>query len=189
MKQRILEIAKLKGLSHISSCISALPIYEEICQIKKPEDKLLVSGAHSHLAHLVVREKYEGLKNIEDLIDLDIHCNKASGCDFNGGSLGHAIGIGIGMALVDKNRDVYVIITDGSFAEGSEMEALRIARQLNLSNLKVYANFNGFSAVERVDMDYYERVISAIGFPVRIFRTSNEEFDGVKGHYETIKSI
>lgn len=186
MKQRIIEISKKKGLSHVSSCISALPIYEEIYKTKKPEDKVLVSGAHSHLAHLVIREKYEGLKNIEDLIDLDIHCNKAAGCDFNGGSLGHALGIGIGMTIADRSKDVYVIITDGSFAEGSEMEALRIAKQLNLKNLKVYANFNGYSAVEKVDIDYYSGIIESLGFPVKIFRTSNEEFEGIRGHYQIL---
>src|SRR3990167_9455273 len=104
MQKRILEISKKLGLSHVGSCTSVSSILEEIYEKKKPQDKVILSGAHAHLAHLVAKEKYEGLKNIEELIKIDIHCNRESGCDVSGGSLAHS-GIAIGLALANRNRD------------------------------------------------------------------------------------
>src|SRR3990167_2198090 len=137
MINRILEISKKLKLSHIGSCTSVAPILEEIYKNKRPEDKVMLSGAHSHLAHLVAKEKYEGLKNIEELIKKDIHCNRESGCDVSGGSLAHS-GIAIGLALANRNRDIHLVMTDGSLNEGEEWEVFRIRKDLNLTNLKIY---------------------------------------------------
>lgn len=193
-KDRILQISKELGLSHIGSCLSVLPILELVYSAKKPADKVFLSGAHSHLAHLVVREsklfdedEYEkiGTGILEDVIrQYGIHCDRKAGCDFSGGSLGH-LGIAVGAALANPEITVYAIITDGSFCEGSEMEALRIAKTLGVKNLVVHANFNSYTAVAKIDIDYYERIIQGLGFPVVVHRTDNglPEFDGVKGHY------
>ena len=101
---RIKLISKRLGLSHIGSCISVLPILEEIYRLKKPKDIVGLSGAHSHLAHLVVQHASDTL--VEKLIKKHgIHCDREVGCDITGGSLGHS-GIAIGMALADRSRDV-----------------------------------------------------------------------------------
>ena len=52
-KEKILKISKKLGLTHISSCLSVLPLLEEIYAKKKPTDKVQLCGAHSHLAHLL----------------------------------------------------------------------------------------------------------------------------------------
>lgn len=188
MENRILEISKKHGLSHIGSCLSVLPILKEIYEEKGANDFVLMSNAHSHLAHLVVMEYNKEVDNIEGLLkDYGIHCDIRAGCDASGGSLGHAIGIGIGLAIANPSHNIYCVISDGSFHEGSEMEALRIANQLSLTNLKIYANFNGYSAVAKLDLDYLERIIKGLGFPVKVYRTSNGVgFDGVSGHYVTL---
>ena len=93
MKERILEISRKKGLSHIGSCLSTAEILDEIYQKKKKNDLVVLDNGHAHLAHLVAREKYEEMEGIEDLIDHDIHCNEEAGCDVATGSLGHGIGI------------------------------------------------------------------------------------------------
>ena len=71
----------------------------------------------------------------------------------------------------------------------SSKRSLRIAKKLNLTNLEIHANFNGYTAVEKVDLDYYEQWIKGFGFPVIFHRTNNglPELDGVKGHYEVLK--
>src|SRR3990167_4248160 len=110
MKQKILDISKKLGLSHIGSSLTALPIIEEIYKIKKPDEKFVLSNGHAHLAHLVVREKYEEIK-IDKIHD--IHCNFKDGCDVSTGSLGQGLPIAVGMALADRSRNVYCLISDG----------------------------------------------------------------------------
>jgi transketolase len=193
LRKRILDISKRKGLTHVGSCISCLPILIEIYEKKNVEDKVILCNAHAHLAHLVVRE-HEGLLDfkkigtIEEHIDkFGIHCDREAGCDATGGSLGHGIGIGIGMALVDRSRDVYVIVSDGSMQEGSNFEALRIKTDLELNNLHIYCNFNGFSAVAPVDLaDLTTRMI-AFDPTIKTFLTENGEgFEGIEGHYKKL---
>lgn len=198
-KTKILEISKKLGLSHVGSNLSCLPILEEIYKKKKPEDIVILDNAHAHLAHLVamvpdylkstIESMEKGLldKNIMGTIKkYGIHCDRQAGCDASGGSLGHSVGIGIGMAIADKTRTIYVIISDGSSCEGTLGESLRIAYNLGLNNLKIHANFNSYTATSTVDLDYFESFIKGYQFPVIFHRTNNglEELDGVKGHYK-----
>ncbi len=197
-QQRILDISKKLGLSHIGSNLSCLPILEEIYANKKPEDKLILSNGHAHLSHLVVRGddrgqillSNSGVCSIETLITVaGIHCDRLAGCDASAGSLGHGIGIGIGYALANRKRNVYVIVSDGSLMEGSEWEALRIKRELRLDNLIIYANLNSYTAVAVIDREELEHRIHAFDPTVIIKWTDNylPEFDGVQGHYKVIK--
>ena len=60
------------------------------------------------------------------------------------GSLSHGLGIGGGMAERRKNN-VYVIISDGEFWEGSTQEAMSLATRRKLRNLICIMNNNGTS--------------------------------------------
>lgn len=196
-QQKIIEISKRLGLSHIGSNLSCLPVLEEIYEKKKPEDIVILSNAHAHLAHLVIKQDYwnkkgDGTKfrdeSIEDIIkNVGIHCDRQAGCDASGGSLGHD-GIALGYALADRSRKVFLIISDGSVNEGSFAEVLRLAKVLNIDNLEIHANFNSYTAVSKVDLDYYEQWIKGFGFPVIFHRTDNglPELDGINGHYEKL---
>jgi len=195
LKQRILDISKKLGLAHIGSCISILPILVEIYQNKKPEDLVILDGAHGHLAHLVVQE-WDFLKRadhidqpyesgIEMLIsELGIHCDRKMDCDVSGGSLGHGIGIGIGLALANEKRNVHVMVTDGSMAEGSNWEALRIKFNLAVTNLKIYCNFNGFSAVAPVNIEKLEWQMKQFCPDIKVYYTDNGLGENkVEDHY------
>ena len=187
-KERILEISKKYGLSHIGSCVSVLPILEEIYQSKKPEDKVVLDNAHAHLAHMCVREAYEGYTGTEEHTQKDIHCNREAGCDASGGSLGHGIGIGIGMALANRDRDVHVIVSDGGAQEGSFFESLRIASELELNNLKIHLNCNGYGAYKEIPTVDLEKQISGFNFPIKVWRTNSNigSIKGLNSHYQTL---
>ncbi len=199
-QERILAISKELDLSHIGSNLSCLPVLEEIYHKKKPEDKVILCNAHAHLSHLVVREskmfdedEYEkiGTGVVEDLIkQFGIHCDRKAGCDASGGSLGHGLGIGIGYALADPKRDVYVIVSEGSMMEGSSWEALRIIDDLNIENIYIHVNANGYSAVAKIDLEKLkQRLVAFLDHPgsmrIKFHETDNGEgFEGVEGHYK-----
>jgi transketolase N-terminal domain/subunit len=187
-KQRILDISKKLGLSHIGSCLSALPIYEEIYRIKKRGDIVIADNGHSHLSHLVVKF-LEGDSYIEELIhEHGIHCDRKAGCDASGGSLGHGLGIGIGYAVADKKRSVYVIVSDGSMMEGSNWEALRIADDLKLKNLHIHCNFNGYTAVAKSNPINLFKKMKLFYSDVTLWQTTNglHDTDSVGDHYEVL---
>jgi len=189
MKDRILELSKKHGLSHIGSCVSVAPILEEIYQNKGEDDLVVLDNGHAHLAHLVAREEYEGLENIEDLLhENGIHCDRSVGCDVSTGSLGHGLGIGLGLALANKGRDVHVVVSDGSMAEGSNWEALRIKTDLKVDNLKVYVNANGWSAYGEVNLPQLEHRMEEFDSSIRFYRTVNDPMpNNLSAHYDTIK--
>lgn len=71
---------------------------------------------------------------------------KVPGVEVSTGSLGHAIGVGVGMALAFRlrgsTRRVFVIIGDGEANEGSVWEAMMVASDQRLGNLTVLYDDN-----------------------------------------------
>lgn len=155
LKKRILETSYKKGLSHIGSCLTAVDIIDEIFQQKRPDDKFVLSSGHAGLALYVILEKYKGL-DAETIFDHHgVHPDRCSQCgiDCSSGSLGHGLGIAVGMALADRKKHVYCLISDGECAEGSIAEALRIKSFYELTNLQVYLNDNGIGAYRSTGAD------------------------------------
>lgn len=191
-KQKILEISKKLKLSHIGSCLSVLPILEEIYAKKKPEDKVLLCGGHSHLAHLVIKDRadekedfYPSLNLIEEY---GIHCERAAGCDSSAGSLGHQGGIAIGLAIANPDSTIYLIDTDGSLQEGSCWEAYRIMKELKIKNIKCIVNMNGFTALQEIDKEELTNRLKAFCPDIDIRYTNNGEgFEGIAGHYKVLE--
>jgi transketolase N-terminal domain/subunit len=186
MRERIIEISHQEGLSHVGSCISMAEVLEEIYEKKNPQDVVILDAGHSHLAHLVAEEKYNH-KEIKLPLQ-DIHCNTDDGCEVSTGSLGLGITVALGRAMADRTRDVYCITSDGACAEGTVWEALRIKTELQLNNLKVYVNLNGYGALGAIDTDWLEARLKAFDPTIQVRRT-NSDFNGITGvdaHYKKI---
>jgi len=93
------------------------------------------------------------------------------------------------MALADRTRKVYCLISDGECAEGSIWEALRIAEELKLTNLKVWVNMNGFSAYGVIDKERLKLRLSDYKVKMRIWYTNVEQISCLKGidaHYKVM---
>ncbi len=185
--KRILKISYENGLAHIGSCISVLPILLEIYNKKKPEDLVILTAAHSHLAHLIVKG-YDDIEIKRLIKKYGIHCDRQAGCDASGGSLGH-LGIGVGMAIANPNITIWAITTDGSSNEGSELEAMRIKTALKLDNLKIIVNMNGYVAVEKINRDLLSSRLRAFCPDIDIRYTDFygiKALDGINAHYKIL---
>ena len=117
LKKRIIDISYKLQLSHVSSCLTAVDIIAEIyTKRRKPEDLVVISQGHTGLALYVVLEKYLGI-NAEYLFHKHgVHPNRdlENGIYCSTGSLGCGLPIALGMALADKTRNVYCLISAGS---------------------------------------------------------------------------
>ena len=183
LKQEIIRISKKFDLTHVGSNLTAIDIIQHIYSIKKNSEPFILSAGHAHLAHLLVMNK----KNTEKLINkYGIHCDRRAGCDVSTGSLGHGLPIAVGMALADRSRNVFCLITDGECSEGSVSESLRIAKEQNLKNLKIYINANGFGGYKKINFNQLKKQIAGFSFPVKLIKTNVADYPaykGLKGHY------
>ena len=102
------------------------------------------------------------------------------------GSLGHGIGIALGMALADKTQIVYVLLSDGECAEGSVWEALRLAGDLRIENLRVAVVANGWGAYGAIDVEDLDRRINTF-YPTLVVKCNlfhlPDFMQGQNGHY------
>ena len=189
LKVRLILLSHKHQLSHLGSCLTALPILYNIYLNKKKKDRVILSQGHAGLALYVVLEEFMKADAEELLLRHGVHPNRDKFIDCSTGSLGHGLPIAVGMALADRTREVHCVVSDGEMAEGSCWEALRIAKELKLTNLKIYLNANSWSAYDSIDVDYLERRIKAFEFPVHIYRTKLPELtflEGLEAHYHTL---
>lgn len=191
LEKRIIDISFKKGLSHLSSCLTAVKLIDHIYLIKKDDEAFVLDNGHAGLALYVVLEKF-WFKDAEALFDKHgVHPNrdKDDRIDCSTGSLGQGLPIAVGMALADRKKNVYVLTSDGAMAEGSNWEALRIAGEQRLENMRITVNANGVSAYQRVDSDLLDLRMQYF-YPSLVAKTNvfnhPSWLQGVDGHYVTM---
>lgn len=186
-----MELSYKNKSSHVGSCLTAAGIIDRIYKKMKPRDRFVLSNGHAFFALAAVLEKYKG-KNAEDLVKRHgTHPtrNIKDGIWCSTGSLGMGITIAVGMAIADRTRDIYVLLSDGEMAEGSCWEALKIAAEQKLKNLKVFINANGYSALGKTDPKLI-RLRTRCFFPSFLIRTNMIKYpnwlQGISAHYVVI---
>lgn len=193
LNERIIQISKKFGSSHISSCITAGKLIEDCYDYKLPNEPFILSNGHAGLALYCVLEKKEG-KDAEKLFKKHgTHPNrdKKDNIWCSTGSLGQGLPIALGMALADRMRNVYCMTSDGEWAEGSMWETIRIAGELRVANLIILMSCNGYGAYGKIDIDRLEWQIGSFvkeNCPkIALFRTNMEGYpewlQGLNGHY------
>lgn len=188
LERRIIDISYRKKLAHIGSSLTAVNIIDHIYSIKQPEEKFVLSQGHAGLALYVVLEKH-GFGNAEELFDKHgVHPNRDPEHDMwvSTGSLGHGIGISVGMALSDRSKRVFCLVSDGECMEGSVWEALRITEEQNLDTLHIYFNFNGYGGYKKLNLYSLYAKINAFRVNKKIFFTSIPQLPGLSAHYITL---
>lgn len=191
-ERRIFEITYQEKLSHLSSCLSAWPIVHEIYEEKKDDEVFILSNGHAGLALYCELEARYGIDPVMLLHKHGIHPGKdlENKLYCSTGSLGSGLPIAVGHALADRNRNVYCMISDGEAAEGSIWESLRFIHVEKLDNLKVYANINGMSAYDHLDVEYLVDRLKTFLPTINIRISNPPEFSFAQGlltHYYVMK--
>jgi len=192
IQRRIIEITYKEKLSHLSSCLSAAPIIHEIYNEKKNDEVFILSNGHAGLALYCELEYRYGIDPLMLLHKHGIHPGKdlANKIYCSTGSLGSGLPIAIGHALANRSKNVYCMISDGEAAEGSIWEALRFYHVQKLHNLKIYANINGMSAYEHLDIEYLVNRLKSFAPDINIRISKPLEFSFASGlltHYYVLK--
>ncbi|HEY3257084.1 MAG TPA: transketolase [Polyangiaceae bacterium] len=165
-RRRVLRMAELGGcfVGAALSCLDLLVfLYAEVLRVSPStlrdpsRDYFLLSKGHAVPAQYAVlaelgffpAARLEQHLSTED--DVYWHPNPAlPGIEFQSGSLGHSLSVGIGIALdarrvADPSR-VFVLLGDGELNEGSIWEGLLVARAQQLGNLVLIIDRNRLQA-------------------------------------------
>jgi transketolase len=208
LKRKIIELSYQNKLSHIGSCLTSVDIIADIYKAKDPKDIFVLSAGHAALAWYVVLEEVEKKLDLaQKLLDTcGTHPDRlkakplTSEISTSTGSLGHGVGIAVGMAMANRSRNVFCMATDGECAEGSVIEALNIARIARLTNFYLYINANGYSAYREVDIpvgwghsEFLQPKATSVfaGFNINIVRTDCSYIPflaGLPGHYKVMSA-
>jgi transketolase len=188
LQQRIIDITYQERQSHLSSCLSAAPIIEEIYAKKSEDDVFVLSNGHAGLALYCKLEELYGTDPVMLLHKHGIHPNRdlENHLYVSTGSLGLGLPIAVGHALAAPNRTVYCMISDGECAEGSIWESLRFIADHPVNNIEVYANINGMGAYDMINTDLLTRRLQAFLPRINIRTSKPTEFSFAKGlqtHY------
>jgi len=117
-------------------------------------DTFLMSKGHSCLIQYIILENL----NILCSKDLELYCKAGGrlgchpdygvpGIEASTGSLGHGMGLAVGMFQADKikknDKKIYVILSDGELQEGSTWENMMMGANLNAHNIVALLDHNG----------------------------------------------
>lgn len=174
-RRRILEISFQRNLSHIGSCLSSVDLIDAAYKIKKKNEQFVLSNGHAGVSLYTILEKNGLIKNPDIIKELNVHPDRNSkiGINVSTGSLGQGLPIALGIALANREENVYCLISDGECAEGSIWETLRIANENEVTNLKIMINANGWCAYGSVELDLLVKKFKAYGFDVKDINGNN----------------
>jgi transketolase N-terminal domain/subunit len=192
IERRIIDLSYKHKLSHLGSCLTAVNHIKAIYDVKEPDEPFVLGNAHAGLALYTVLES-KGLGDAEEMVTrMGTHSERDKNIWVSGGSLGQAETVAVGMALADRRKNVYLMTSDGACAEGSVWEALRIAAEQRLENLRVVVIANGYGANGRIDLDYLETRLKSF-YPVLFQRVNLYEWpdwlQGLSGHYVVMNEM
>ncbi len=167
----VIAMSSRAGTAHLASSLSCVDLltalYFEIMKLDpaRPSDPLrdrcILSKGHavSALYATLARRGYFPMKDLENFnkdggnLPEQPSPGCAAGVEWATGSLGHGLGVGLGMALAARIKKqsyrVFVIVSDGECNEGSTWEAAMTAPAFGLNHVTVLVDYNKWQATAR----------------------------------------
>ena len=187
IKKKILKVAFEVKEGHIGSSFSILDIlyllYNNVLNIT-PEtvnspnrDFLILSKAHASLAHSAIllekgyinEDQFFSYCKHESILGGHLDRMKVPGVEVSAGSLGHGIGVSIGIALAakikNKDNSIFVIVGDGEINEGTFWESSMLASHHQLSNLCCIIDYN-HSNDRSLEISPLDKKLNSFGWEV-----------------------
>lgn len=161
-RKRILEISQKVSALHIGGTFSCTEIMEIIfnyfIKTKNERECFILSKGHASILHYAILEQ----KKIIKKKDMENYCKKNGflgvhpdrgnpGINASTGSLGHGLGMAVGVAIAEKKNktNVFVVLSDGELQEGSTWEAIMLIPALKLNNIIIIIDNNNLQSLEK----------------------------------------
>ena len=212
VRRQVLEAIAAKGKGHIGGTYSCTDVlvalyYAGILRIdlknpRQPDrDRFILSKGHACLAlysiyldqGIFTPEKFAeyGVDGGSLGGQLDIHI---PGAEYNTGSLGHALGIGCGMALAakmdEKKYKTYILMGDAECLEGSVWESVMFASEHGLNNLIGIVDRNRLSVTDVLDDEHvfrnFKEKLQMFGWNAQVI--NGHSFEEILSAFEAAKN-
>jgi transketolase len=168
-RKRILDISQRVPALHAApafSCVEMTDVIYRGLMTPKPSgggsaDVFIMSKGHGCMTQYVILEDLGILSTVE----LDRYCTPDgvlgahpdrgnSGIEASTGSLGHGMGLAVGMAYAERFKQsgsrIFALLSDGELQEGSSWEGAMMAANLGLDNLLGFVDLNDFGGMHRM---------------------------------------
>ena len=133
-------------------------IFNYFIKTKSEMECFILSKGHASILHYAILEQKKLIKKKE----MDNYCKKKGylgvhpdrgnpGINASTGSLGHGLGMAVGVAIAEKqkNTKVFVVLSDGELQEGSTWEAIMLIPALKLKNVIMIIDNNNLQSLEK----------------------------------------
>jgi transketolase len=171
IRYRLIEISHRAQTAHLAGALSCVDLLTALYWTRlridpatpadPARDRLIFSKGHA-ISALYTVLAMRGFFPEENLVDYNregagLPEQPSPGCvpgvEWATGSLGHGLGVGLGMALSARIKGLsyrtYVVMSDGECQEGSVWEAAMLAPRLGLGTLTALVDFNKWQATGR----------------------------------------
>ncbi|HSA24176.1 MAG TPA: transketolase [Myxococcota bacterium] len=208
LRERIVEVTFTCGGAHIGGAFSQhdilVALYYKYLRLDPAQpawserDRFVLSKGHGGIGHAVILadKGYYADKLLDEFnktgspFGMHLDRLKVPGVDASTGSLGHGIGIAVGMALgarvTGKSYRTYCLIGDGECHEGSVWESAMAAAHFKLANLTCFVDRNGFSldgpTEKFMALEPLDKKFEAFGW--RVLQIDGHDFDAICGAIE-----
>ena len=142
LRRAILKTSYLAKACHIGSALSCVDVLRVILKKKRRKDYFIFSKASGVAALYILTTN----NPVEFLKKYPLPDKRAPGVMHSLGSLGHGLPVAAGLALANKERDVYCLMSDGELQEGTTWESLLFASHHCLDNLIIIVDRNRLQA-------------------------------------------
>lgn len=191
-RRRILEVSQLLPALHVAPAFSCLELVDSIYYFcmddpRSGNDSFILSKGHGAMAQYAVLEAL-GIMSAADILSV---CQPGSsfgghpdrgnpGVIASTGSLGHGLPIALGLAKganeLGEKGQVFLVMSDGEFMEGSVWESLMLAPTLSLNNLVIFVDHN--KSISRGKIPVMHPNFLPLSEKIRIFGWETVEVDG-----------
>ena len=160
IRRKVIDLLYKHKAAHLGSCMSCIEILVVLYfDIMRKEDKFLLSKGWAAAAlYSVLSEKgiidwddlYENYYEVDSKYWGLVH-HSVPGVEHSLGSAGHGLPVAIGMALADRKRRIFVLLSDGEMDCGTTWESALFAAHHKLDNLVVLVDYNKLQAFGRTN--------------------------------------
>jgi len=208
IREKIVRVTEKCGGSHIGGSMSQTDIlvalYYRYMKInpKKPDweerARFILSKGHGGVGHAVVlgdlgyfdEKKLDDFNKTGSPFGMHLDYLKVKGVDASTGSLGHGLGIAVGMAmgarLQGQKWRTYCVLGDGECNEGSVWESAMSASHYKVTNMTCFVDRNKLmidGPTEKVmGLEPFDKKWEAFGW--RVISIDGHDFDQIAGAIE-----
>jgi transketolase N-terminal domain/subunit len=141
--KELLEYSYKNKLSHIPSALSMLDyvnfLFSE--EVVKRDDIIVIGKPFGAQAYYLIWQRLGWLDNIESL-SVGVKHDEIDFVDYGEETMGNALGVAIGMALANPEKQVWVNITDATLQMGNTLEAIQFIGHNQIKNILLTIDYN-----------------------------------------------